>query len=1053
MSEQGPFAPEELVFEIDTLGKLRLSVDENGWPVKLGDGTFGVVYQAFDPQNDIPYAVKLLYDNYATQPRDFSRIDETHFKETLDAAMDELKRDPALVAGIVDKAEQAVSQGSRDTADIIERLQQAGVVDWKRVITALQSAATSTAVKRFIDEMEVSRKIRRSLQQNRRSAGEVDGTVEIKGGTAEFHASDAYKKLAEKKFFDNQRTQVSNYALVMKLYRFTLKDLLEKGPGRQRYRIRPSALADIFGNAPPDDLKKDVPTLAELRERIDAITPDRLPDETPNERNRTQDRLRREIESLFGYGLLRSMSIRDRVRTALPYLEGIAKGLLNLHSVDEFEGGPLFHHDIKPANIFVNADPERRIGFDCALGDLGFVSAKTTAGAKTYAPLHDELPLGSLHYRSPEQKEFFDVALVEVRHTESDLLTLIVHDPKFRGSFIETGDSVVFSKDQDRNQYQIRAIDSESNPISITIGASQDIARDGGQTQVIFYKNHGHRTDLFGVGAVLYDMITCGESPERFYESIRRFEYSDDPNRRGQPGSVEDLLDKYSRVSQGRAYADDPSLVQIFEPFRHEASYYADREVVELILKCMLYKAQGAFYNEAQRPEEATRNLLGAIRDLMRNSTYKYNDSYDNPLITLEVEARPDGVVNRFPITILDLQRLDNPALRLARGVYYFERLVESLVSTFNNDKQGNIVAAYLYELLPNRIQSNEESNGQVKLSLGSPTYNEEKDFFDELKNDRIVKLNRDPSEPYVPDHLAFMRRNMQLFFLGHTSDAHGTQLDVEYRFLDASPFGDQVTPGDKLVFSLPTGRRYLGSITDVDKDRRRLSATFADLDLDLNRQQPDISKAAEQDDVDVKATEQDGVAVAYYARLQPARYYLDMLALYLHQLFFAYSPLTGESRDKIDLRLLRESKPGALAISTPERPNRKWLLFGSQPKVSVLEQLHRRLAYMYLKLAFHESPDAYYQGYHRNSLKSLREVIEQVAGDVDILRAEIGAALAGNRQAFKHRLPREEDLDPILDVQSELPAERDPQSAAAANETTESLIDVCKLMRELLAE
>ena len=49
--------------------------------------------------------------------------------------------------------------------------------------------------------------------------------------------------------------------------------------------------------------------------------------------------------------------------------------------------------------------------------------------------------------------------------------------------------------------------------------------REGEQTQVVFLKRQEYRTDLFGVGAIAFDLISCGRSSERFYESIRRFEF------------------------------------------------------------------------------------------------------------------------------------------------------------------------------------------------------------------------------------------------------------------------------------------------------------------------------------------------------------------------------------------------------------------------------------------------------------------------------------------------------------------------------------------------
>ena len=201
----------------------------------------------------------------------------------------------------------------------------------------------------------------------------------------------------------------------------------------------------------------------------------------------------------------------------------------------------------------------------------------------------DDLPLGTLHFRSPEQKEHFDVANVEV-NVRDNAVFLDIRDPKFSGSFIEKGDSVLFSRDRSRIRHIIENIvpPTPTTPIRVQIAARSDQINDGEQTQVIFLKRQEYRTDLFGVGAIAFDLISCGRSSERFYESIRRFEF--DGNARG---SVESTVGKYRRVKDG--LADEPELIHIFEPFRR-GSDYAPEAFVELILRCMLYKADKTFY-------------------------------------------------------------------------------------------------------------------------------------------------------------------------------------------------------------------------------------------------------------------------------------------------------------------------------------------------------------------------------------------------------------------------------------------------------------------------
>ncbi len=134
---------------------------------------------------------------------------------------------------------------------------------------------------------------------------------------------------------------------------------------------------------------------------------------------------------------------------------------------------------------------------------------------------------GTLHFRSPEQKEHFDVANVEVNVRGNVVFSSTFAIPNSAGasskratacSSAGTGRASVTS-----SRTSSRApSDAQS---ACRIAARSDQIKDGEQTQVIFLKRQEYRTDLFGVGAIAFDLISCGRSSERFYESIRRFEF------------------------------------------------------------------------------------------------------------------------------------------------------------------------------------------------------------------------------------------------------------------------------------------------------------------------------------------------------------------------------------------------------------------------------------------------------------------------------------------------------------------------------------------------
>ena len=126
------------------------------------------------------------------------------------------------------------------------------------------------------------------------------------------------------------------------------------------------------------------------------------------------------------------------------------------------------------------------------------------------------------------------------------------------------------------------------------------------KTQAKFYKKLGKRTDMFGIGAIAFNLITCGESPERFYESMKIYDTS--------MSTVAQLINAYEKVAKFES--DEPGLVKIFEPFKNQNSNeYAPKEIVELILKCMLYKSLDNFYYEGKAiGKEPTEILLERIK-------------------------------------------------------------------------------------------------------------------------------------------------------------------------------------------------------------------------------------------------------------------------------------------------------------------------------------------------------------------------------------------------------------------------------------------------------
>ena len=521
----------------------------NGKLWKLGDGTFGVVYVVHSELRENDFAVKLLYDNESTTPRPLGRLP----REAVTAITERVVEEEQWSAEHRRTLLELVLANYQNPDALALAVSKAALPGWEQALEHIRKRANSTAVERFNRESRVS-SIIRADQLSRTSQAQISGTVDIIGSTQRFRSYPAYEQLQNE--FRESGVSVSEYALVMDKYEFSLKDLLERGPG-DAFGIAPSALEDVFANSRVPDALATIVSDRSYLERLIA--------EQTSLDEQQRKRLVEAIEiPAAGYELLKRMTFEDRIRTALPFLRDIVVGLSRLHRVSYTNGGPLFHLDIKPANIYIKRDDTK--GIVCALGDLGFLPPEPQFD-RTMDTSVDDLPLGTLHFRSPEQKEHFDVANVEVNVRGNDVF-LDIRDPKFAGSFIEKGDSVLFSRDRARVRHIIQEIfpGTATTPIRVLIATRSNQIKDGEQTQVIFLKRQEYRTDLFGAGAIAFDMISCGRSSERFYESIRRFEF-DGSSR----GSVESTIGKYRRVKDG--LADEPELIHIFEPFRHGSDY------------------------------------------------------------------------------------------------------------------------------------------------------------------------------------------------------------------------------------------------------------------------------------------------------------------------------------------------------------------------------------------------------------------------------------------------------------------------------------------------
>lgn len=910
--------------------------DSGDKPIKLGDGTFGVVYKVYNMKGD-KCAIKLLYNNQT-----LSHL--THY-EFIEQVLEDFssKFGSSLNTSALELLNNLKAR-SKNLGLLTLDLMELGIEKehCSFLLSKIEYYSQSIAVKRFNFETESARRI----------DGSFDGIIKIIGGTKKFRDSDAYKSLKPR--FDELQMQISDYALVMPLYDCTLKDLLEKGPlgdNIKKYAIRRSALDIVFSGDKkiPAELEKLTVSKKNLIEEID-----KQDDLEP----KTKTSLIDNIYERVGYSLLKEMDFEERISTILPYLIDITGGLIELHKED------MYHLDLKPANVFVQA---RGRQVRAVIGDLGFLVNENSQSTKM-STSNDVLPLGTRHYRSPEQKDYFDICEVEIYHpTDSnnfgkDEVLLRVRDPKFQDSIIEIRDYIVFSKDSNRYKYYIADLSKDDGFTIITLQKEPKLRerlKPDPSTQIFLYKHQQVRTDLFGLGAIAFDMLTCGQSPERFYDNIRSLDAEDN--------DISEIMDLYRQVSNFQS--NRPELTPIFAPFKHQASQeYAPAPIVELILKCMLYRTEDTFYKSSRAfaQTEGKQKAAEMVYQQLTVLNRKYpKKDIGNPLITLEIDSA-DGSKNSGDLfkKLNELQKLGLTELpsRFAQGIWYFRKLI-GLVSKTMDEKHNK----WFSEMLPENIVVKPEETLEFFYTI----YNSKNDYKEDLKEDGVYKVfTRDVTNPFVPNYVTFIRRKIQL-----SSGLNNLQ-SFRYSFLDSSLLGDHIAEGDWLIID-----NKLWKVVKLENYE-----LFLEADDEVDRGKP----------LEIR----DNEAYIYYKDLDPCTYYLTMLGTYLYHIFFV--GLGNTTKNKPLLINIAQSSIYLNANSSSEAIRITKYDPKEDEAKKKLEPILKYIVYMYLKLTF---PKNKTMSYYEDGGDDI-ERVRSVSRDADKLQRMI--------ENFVGRIPSSLDDFPV---------------------------------------
>ncbi len=823
--------------------------------------------------------------------------------------------------------------------------------------------------KRFDSEIKSSRNIRKALG----NSNDIPGIVLTLAGTKNFKESPAFNTLKEEIAIE----RLSQYCLVMEKYEKTLEELLEQGI--DKYAIQSSGIIRY------DYLEREI-----FNSELEAKKT--INQEVKSEKDR--EILKNQIYELNGYDLLRCLNPEQRIANILPYLQDIAQGLNYLHKAN------YLHLDLKPANIFIKS-----FGKDvrCAIGDLGFLETSQLE-PKSLLGKYDQLPLGTIHFRSPEQKQFRDVANVEISNNFAR--TLIIRDPKFRDTIIEQGDYVIFSKDKTRS-YKIKTVkisEQKNVPVLITLEldeAEKNILKPSQQTQANFYKVQGKRTDLFGIGSVAFNLLTCGQSPERFYESINS-------NYDKESLNVDSLTQYYEKVYSFES--NEPGVTKIFEPFKdHKSTEYAPIQIVELILKCMLYKTQNTFFNSSKMErQEPTDILLEQIIDLYKDDGYNRGQiapfkivRTDNLLYKGIIPPYPPEKEEKFSDSLQALKKLpvEKYNQRLQQGIWYFYELTKLVKAHLANSSDF-----YFAEIHPQNIviRKPNSSNQAKTLDTNFVVYRNKEAYQNDLRSDLVftkIMMRNYQGNPYVPKPFSNMHREITLEKIkDETSADNYNQYKFRYYFSDN--YENQVNINDWIIIKpINQSHNWLFEVVKVEPKNQIIILEFIP--------NPEIS----QPNLELLFTSRTNInhelkRCIYYKNINPCLYYLHMLGIYLYNIFFlGIKNNDHELVQNVFNKIQNEQyfinlNEGAveLTFALPELQDHntspgflsRFLKDKEQPtETDKLKPILQFLVKIYLKLSFDDSKNSYYSC-DNNKI----DVIDAVLDDISELKRKIADLL-----------------------------------------------------------
>ena len=770
----------------------------------------------------------------------------------------------------------------------------------------------------------------REALRQQRQEGLESNLVLSKAWIDNFCSSEAYKSLKEA--FGRLGVAVSNQALVMPYYECTLKDVLETGAPAGRL---------VGGRI--------------IEERG-----------TP------------------GYEVLRKLTVPERERDIVDIVSQIATGLRALHAAR------LFHHDIKPANVMLRSKGD---DVEVALADFGFLEILPDGRTSGY---ESALPAVTRHYRSPEQKDFFDVCEVGVKVPDGgERLVLDTADRKFRDTLMEGGDVAVFSKDAEKTGYEVMEVEHQREGGSrITLRATRKEEFEDERTQVMFYKMPSLRTDVFGLGALLFDLLTVGKSPEGFYDHLRPFDRS------GGTGvaSVEVLVDRYRAAASATSTSAD--MAPLFDQVRDNVQgRFPSPGIVAVLFRCMLSRKPDSYYEQA-RQEDGTIDRMKLFAGIQADlGGLAAGGRFGKSPIWVGGEMS-NGNGPDEPESFLDKltemrhlpgsKRLLLAALRLRQ----LTRTVDGI----------HKLGTFFVDLGPGNVRYDKE---ETEIAAIVRTYQEDEDYLRAVRSGTAWRLEAaGGTSSHVPIYRRFDVRSAEVDV--GVAAADGGMFTARARYTESMPVWRRCRAKDLLRVVDTQGQPRLFEISEVDPE-----GAWKGLNVKEIRLSKDGESLAEQSAG--KSTDMQGTRGTVIRRLSPMGCYLSTMATYIHHLFFCDGGRDNGTIPDVVWSFVQDRTAGGRKL-TPKKPEFvKHSLFSSRPVRPDVRGVRAMVAWVYLELISRsENSDAHDEGMAESMLtflsKLMDELDETIAKFCEIDKYRLTALGADGLDKLAQNLPSEDD-------------------------------------------